>query len=57
MVVTERKRVTVKGKRVTKVCVPVIPKVLEETVESSYSYIPECERTYVRGREWQVERH
>jgi hypothetical protein len=53
---SETKRITVRGKRITKVSVPMEPKVLEETVECSYSYIPECERTYIRGREWQVER-
>ena len=36
--------------------IPVNPKILEETLEG-YSYLPECERTYVRGREWSIEMH
>lgn len=33
--------------------IPIDPKILEETVEG-YSYIPESERTYIRGREWTI---
>ena len=51
----EKKRVTIKGKRVTIKTEPMEPEQIDK-LHGNYSYVPEQERVYVRGRQWLVEK-
>ena len=49
-----KKKIVWRGKEEMIEEVPTDPKILEN-VKKGYSYIPERERVYVRGRQWSVE--
>ncbi len=50
-----KKKIVWRGKAAKIEEVPTDPKILEN-VKKGYSYIPEQERIYIRGREWSVEK-
>jgi len=51
------KRISVEGKRSYVKVFPMNPLIMDKIFPSAHPDMPEAERTYIRGREWSIERH
>jgi len=48
------KQLLINGKRITIKEIPMDPMAMDAIFPSDHPYLPEAERTYIKGREWSI---